>query len=189
MLFRSFEVVLVGLSGMNYQHYFIPMVPAYLVLSAALMMDIWRWSSRRFLLSARRLAIGTGFFLLLMSLPVFSILGENYESRNPSAMTKTGDFLWENMFPEDKVLIWGGSAAPYLLSGRRAPSRYFIVKSLYDFSARMGTERWETFLTEVRADPPRWVVFIPDQRMARVPFNDEGFCAADSARVPGEKSI
>lgn len=181
-----FEVVSAGLSGMNYQHYFIPMVPAYLVLIAALMTDIWRWSCGRFLLSARRLAIGTGFFLLLMSLPVFPILGENYASRNPSAMTKTGDFLRENTDVEDKVLIWGGSAAPYLLSGRRAPSRYFIVKSLYDFSARMGTGRWETFLTEVRADPPKWIVFIPDQRMARVPFNEEGFCAADLATVPGE---
>lgn len=180
------EVFLAGLSGMNYQHYFIPLMLSYSILIAAGMTWAWSWLSARIPKMERFAAPVLTLLVLAASLPMARMIAETYQARNPSAMTRTGDFLREATDPDDRVMIWGGSAAPYLLADRISPSRFFIVKSLYDFAAEVGESRWEIFLSEMAANPPKFIVYIPDGRMGHVPLDAEGFCAPDIAVIPGE---
>lgn len=180
------EVFLSGLSGMNYQHYFIPLMLSYSILIAAGLERLAGWFSVRFPKARHLAAPGLMLLVLAASLPMARMIAVSYTERHPSAMTKTGDFLRAQSQLDDRVMIWGGSAAPYLLAERVSPSRFFIVKSLYDFAAEVGDSRWDTFLSEMAANPPKFIVYIPDGRMGRVPLDAQGFCAPGIAVIPGE---
>lgn len=185
------ENVLAGLSGMNYQHYFIPMLVTYAVLIVALLDAVLN----RLMARLKTGRVGTvthlivSVMLVVSALPVFPMIADSYTRRNPSVITKTNDFLRENTGPDDRIFLWGRGLAPYTMVNRRSPSRYFVVKSLYDFAETVGTDRWTRFLDDIRATPPKYIIYMRDSMMPPVTFDETGFCGKDLNPRPGEDAV
>lgn len=186
-----FEIFLAGLSGMNYQHYFMPMAPAYLVLIGALTERTANRFQARTNVSPRKVLIGTLGLLALGSAPMIPVLKANYAPRNPSALTKTADFLRENSAPDEKAYLWAANNAPLVLSRRFSPTEFFFTKWLYMMrSGAIQDAIWAEMLRDFENDPPKFVIMVPEIRAApRVPYNEDGFCTPNLTTVPGERRI
>ncbi|MBR6089114.1 MAG: glycosyltransferase family 39 protein, partial [Anaerolineaceae bacterium] len=121
------ELFFAGLSGMNYQHYFILcLTPAFILLCDAL-------ESLTCLIYRKKWLIRTGIVILLCAgtLPLIRVFRDNYMYRTPSSYTKTRDYLLETTDPEQPILVWGSRTAIYVMSGRYAPTAYFNERPLY----------------------------------------------------------
>jgi len=168
------ELILAGLSGMNYQHYFILCVPSACILAA------WLGDSMLRQLSVRMKPVAASLVVLAVfwigSAPMANVYRRNYEPRMPSAATKTADFLNSNTDDGDLVQLWGGVLAPYVMSERSSPSRFFNVRPLYLFPGYMQEEQWGTFLADLKNSPPKFIVYMNDRFLAQVPYNSNGFC-------------
>lgn len=186
-----FEILLAGLSGMNYQHYFMPMIPAYLVLISAIVDRITSWIQQRRAISSRPLTIAVIVSLLLASAPMIPILSANYTPRNPSALTKTADFLRENTAPDEKAYLWAANNAPLVMSRRFSPTRFFFTKWLYGTAnGAVQDAIWAEMLRDFENDPPKFVIMVPEIRaVPRVPYDDSGFCAPNLTAISGEQRI
>ncbi len=171
------ELFLAGISGMNYQHYFILCIPPLTVLIAALVQrcDAFlrtRWRSGL----TTVLTIG---LLIAASFPLIPLFRESYLPRNPSVYTKAADFLRENSEPDDPVQIWGGGLAAYVMAERSAPTRFFNVRPLYLFPGWMQEAQWAQFLSDLIKNPPKYILYTNESYMAEIPFaEDDGFCTA-----------
>ena len=165
------ELVLVGLSGMNYQHYFILCIPPVIVLLCAPLSRLFdRIESRKALFRAAMILI-----LCAGSLPLFKFYRENYEPRSPSAYTKTRDHLLAETDPDQPILVWGSRSAIYVMSERYAPTAYFNERPLYLFPGDVRASQWEELLRDLQTDPPQAVVYTHDSAL---PFieNDASGC-------------
>ena len=175
VLWLPAELLLAGLSGMNYQHYFILAVAPACILAAWLGDSLKKIIVRRYSSAAGFLFVGVLF--LGGSAPMIEIYQQNYQPRLPSANTKTAEFLRENTTEDAAVLLWGGSLAPYVMAGRSAPSRYFNVRPLYLFPDFMQDQQWALFLSDLQHSPPAVIIYMNDSFLAQVPYDSAGFCA------------
>ncbi len=146
------ELVFAGLSGMNYQHYFILCIPAACVLLTA----------GTEMLSGKLPKWALCVLLIAGTLPLIRLYRENYAPRFPSAYTKARDYLLENTAPEDPVLVWGSRSAIYVMSERSAPTSYFNERPLYLFADKVETRQWDRFLSDLQADPPLKIIYTHD---------------------------
>lgn len=169
------ELLLAGLSGMNYQHYFILCFPPVCVLVIWLGMRIYDFLNTN-------MKTQTAVFLVILlfivtSIPIVSLYRENYNPRMPSVYTKTADFLKENTNKTDPVIIWGGGLASYVLAERSAPTRFFNVRPLYLFPGYVQEKQWSQFLYDLKQNPPRFIIYTNESYLAKIPFSDSGFCS------------
>lgn len=168
------ELILAGLSGMNYQHYFILCVPPACILAA------WLGNLMLRQFSAYMKPIVASLIVLAVfwigSSPMLDVYRGNYEPRLPSAATKTANFLKSNTDDGDFVQLWGSVLAPYVMSDRSSPSRFFNVRPLYLFPGYMQAEQWEIFSADLKNDPPKFIIYMNDRFLAHVPYNSNGFC-------------
>ncbi len=161
------ELVFAGLSGMNYQHYFILCIPPVIILLCYVLASL----ARR--ISVRGTVFRTAAVLLLCaaSLPLIPLYRDNYAPRAPSAYTKVRDYLVEETVPEKPVLVWGSRSAVYVMSGRYAPTAYFNERPLYLFPGEVRGAQWEELLRDMQNDPPQVIVYTHDSAL---PFIEEG---------------
>lgn len=169
------ELFLAGLSGMNYQHYFILCFPPVCMLIVWLGMQIFDFLKKY---TKNRTAV---FLVILLcavaSIPIVPLFRENYKPRMPSVYTKTADFLRENTKKNDPVFIWGGGLASYVLAERSAPTLFFNVRPLYLFPGYIQKEQWTQFLHDMEKEPPKFIIYTNETYLASVPFSSTGFCS------------
>ena len=152
------ELLFAGLSGMNYQHYFILCINPVIVLLCELITALTqRLSYKKWLIQSCVVTL-----LFLFSLPLSRFFRENYTHRTPSSYTKTRDFLLENTVPDQSILVWGSRSAIYVMSERYAPTAYFNERPLYLFPDNIKTAQWEELLSDLQKDPPQVVVYTHD---------------------------
>lgn len=171
------ELLMAGISGMNYQHYFILCVPPAAIIAAYFgrrMNALLTIGMRR-----SRAILATSLYLIVAAASLLPLFREAYQPRNPSAMTKAAAFLRENSLESDPIQLWGGSVAPYVLSDRSSSSRYFNVRPLYLISGYLQTEQWAQFLSGLQAAPPKFIIYMHDRFINRVPKISDGFCRAE----------
>ncbi|NMA13417.1 MAG: hypothetical protein GX933_09595 [Chloroflexi bacterium] len=176
LIWLPVELAMAGISGMNYQHYFILCIPPACILAAFLaqsLKEIFGIGMR----STRAMA-AVSLLLITSSLPLSPLFRESYQTRNPSAMTKTADFLIENTNENDPIQLWGGSVAPYVMTNRSSPSRYFNVRPLYLISGYLQEEQWKQFLSDLMVSPPEYIIYMHDRFINPVPKIANGFCLA-----------
>ena len=161
------ELILAGLSGMNYQHYFILCIPPVIVLLCALISGL----SERAENHRRLFRLITILTLCAASLPLVSLYRENYTPRAPSAYTKSRDWLLEETIPTRPILVWGSRSAVYVMSERYAPTAYFNERPLYLFPGDVRSSQWEELLHDLQADPPQAVIYTHDSAL---PFIESG---------------
>ena len=171
------ELILAGLSGMNYQHYFILSIPPVIVLlCAALALLSFRITRRRALFQTVMLLI-----LCAASLPLIRQYRENYTPRAPSAYTKSRDWLLERTDPDQPILVWGSRSAIYVMSGRYAPTAYFNERPLYLFPGDVRASQWEELLDDLQADPPQAVIYTHDSALPFIENDPSGCRIPDGA--------
>ena len=178
------ELVFAGLSGMNYQHYFILCIPPVCVLVC------W-FGERSFAILRIRVSdcaakLFVVVFLTICSLPLLNTYRASYEPRTPSAYTKTAAFLEENTTEEDFILVWGSRSAIYVMTERNAPTAYFNERPLYLFGDYVEAGKWDEFLDDLKRNPPKYII---DTDESHLPFigDRDGTCVIPEApdyRIP-----
>ena len=158
MIDLPIELFFAGLSGMNYQHYFILCIlPIVILLS-----EMINYLSVRLSHHTKLYQFCTITILLIFSLPLTQFFQDNYMHRMPSSYTKTRDYLLVNTVPDRSILVWGSRSAIYVMSERYAPTAYFNERPLYLFPDDIQTAQWDEFLSDLIKDPPQVIVYTHD---------------------------
>ena len=152
------ELILAGLSGMNYQHYFILCItPVIILLCYGLDSLTPRLKSYRQLI-----LLCTCVILCVFSLPLYKFFADNYMHRTPSSYTKTRDFLLTETVPDQSILVWGSRTAIYVMSERFAPTAYFNERPLYLFPDAVQEKQWNELLSDIKRDKPQVIIYTHD---------------------------
>lgn len=122
------ELVLISISGKNYRHYFITLIPAMAILIA--------WGSSRPLSSARRFsgwqtALGTLLLAGFIFTPSIQNLLVMAQPTGEVTITETVQTIKHETQPGDYVLIWGSQSVVNFLADRPAPTRFVHQKALF----------------------------------------------------------
>lgn len=158
------EIGLSSLSGNNFAHYFMMLLPATTILIAFAAYALPRLANP---------AAGKAMpfvWLGLLMLPVFAPgiyeTSDRIGPRGDRQIEAVVEYVIANTQPEDKVLQWGIAAQINPMSGRDTPTRYFFTDPLF-VEGYSGRQHSETLLRELQAAPP---VLIVDQGMVNLPL-------------------
>lgn len=154
------EVMLTGVSGRGYRHYYEAWLPVIAILVAFFV--TWVLAQRDGESGgASSLRTGKLYLALLVAMLLLPILTMTTKVMlnfgNVSLIGRTSAYVASSTQPGDYVLVWGIEPAINFLSQRRAPSRYIFQHPLF-------TPGYETpamvkqFLADLEARPPALVV-------------------------------
>jgi hypothetical protein len=156
------ETMFSGLSGRNYEHYFINWLPFVAFASALLILralpKFVEWTQKRTL-------VFLFIFAAVFGLYFNDVPGEFWKSIHPllfdrSVPTQHVDLVAEyvnvNTTSDQTVLVWGGQAGINFLSQRDSPTRYLFYP-LY-VPSNMTDQMSEDFYKTLVAHPPTLVV-------------------------------
>ncbi len=157
------------LTGQNFPHYFMPLLPALVILFAygvyLLVQPLEVGGS-----ATRRRGWLAGAWLAALMLPVFvpgiQMTFQQLHPRGDRQVEDTAAYLAANTLPGEPVLQWGIMSSVYILSNRSAPTRYFTTNPLF-FDGYSGEWQTSRLLADLRARPP---VVIVDTMMVRLPL-------------------
>lgn len=149
------EFALSALSGSNYRHYFMPMLPSMTVLVG--FFTGWVLSSTR---QAGKNRLGW-VWAVSLSIPLvvsgaLQTADQVYPTRD-RAVSEAVAYVSQLTAPEERVLVWGGYPMVYTTSRRQAPSRFFYVKHLFDGSPA-GEAYAAEFLRDLQLTPPALIL-------------------------------
>jgi 4-amino-4-deoxy-L-arabinose transferase-like glycosyltransferase len=168
-----------SLSGNNFAHYFMALLPSLTLLNAFLIHSLLRVFGRA---QGRQLAYLWLFVLLVpLSGPGIAETEKLISPRRDPQLEAAVAYVAEHTQPGDFVLQWGFVPQVNLLTGRDAPTRYFFTDPLFvdGYSGRTQTGE---LLRDLQARPP---VLIVDQKIPRLPLiqpRDPGQC--DTVKDP-----
>ena len=152
------ELILAGLSGMNYQHYFILCItPAIIPAAYVLKVLTEKVPSKRWYIKPT-----VCLTLCAASFPLVRCFSDNYMPRTPSSYTKTRDYLLSETDPDRSILVWGSRTAIYVMSERYAPTAYFNERPLYLFPGEIQESQWHELLNDLIKDPPQVIIYTHD---------------------------
>ncbi|MDP9003620.1 MAG: glycosyltransferase family 39 protein [Verrucomicrobiota bacterium] len=149
-----------------YPHYYIQLVPPLALLAAPLYMQLWRGRTDK----ARRWMLPVLSAWLAIVVIGFSISHWLFLARHREPL-ETARYLLEHSRPNDRVFIWGRSAADVYLHARRRPAcRYVLTFPLTGFvfggelpgrdtRDRIVPGAWSNLEADFRQHPP---VYIAD---------------------------
>lgn len=126
------EVLLSGLSGRNYEHYFINWLP-FVAFSSALFLarvlpQLFNWPSKQAFLAL------TGIIIIL-AISFQNVPGDYFISIQPFLSSQLKDaqyndpvaeYIIKSTTPEQGVLVWGGQAGINFMSHRDSPVAYLF---------------------------------------------------------------
>ena len=161
LILLPLEVAGASLSGFDFAHYFLTILPVITLLLAFLIWLILKQDLIAPAMLTVALLLGASYFTLPLS--NFARLAEKYTA--DSLIVEDRESLVaarvrEETEPGDNVLVWGKAARIYLLADRNAPTRYFyhhpLVKPHYTTESMR-----DKFLLDLKNDMP---VLIIDSR-------------------------
>lgn len=162
------ELILAGLSGMNYQHYFILCIsPVIILLCYALHLLTGQLLPQKWLIKP-----GLIIVLCIASLPLVRCFSDNYMHRTPSSYTKVRDYLLNDTLPDQSILVWGSRSAIYVMSERYAPTAYFNERPLYLFPDAVQAKQWNELLSDLQKDSPQVVIYTHDTALPFIESNE-----------------
>ena len=152
------ELMLTGLSGQSFAHYFLALIPVACVLSAfavGQLLDALR---------GRLPWVPIALFAVTASVYVTSLHRDPHDPAALKGQRRTVEQIQQLSQEGDPILIWGVTSWPYLAADRVAPTRHFCAICLLQGNKRK--ERTEEFTADVIANPP---VLVVDMRDASLP--------------------
>lgn len=173
------EIAFVALSGRNFGHYFLTLLPAISVAIAYLFMELQGGFQRRSdagIWFPVLIAVIAGL-LLAWGIDVFSKESPRKAHIEDLFQRSLGGEYWtdeleryviENSAPDDLVLAWGYNPGLHFLADRDAPTRYLFHAQLLTPGAS-GQHRFEQFMVDIENNPPILIVAQPESVHA-VPY-------------------
>lgn len=155
------EVVLSGLSGRNYAHYFISWLP-WMALAFALPFGHVVRTMRAWGRASQVLAIMAGLTIAVGGMrDTMSEYGATFSKLfKEDALVQRREVLAEyvnaHTAPGDTVLVWGGGAGLNFLSRRDSPSAYFTYGILS--ASPITRDLSAAFYTDILERPPALIV-------------------------------
>ena len=150
------ELLLTGISGFEYRHYFMTLLPVSAILAAQAFQTLLAY----FRSSPGPRWVPVGVTVALAG-AVIGIQAVDYYQlvqifRYP-AQQNIAAYIQANSSPQDSVLLWGAEAGINFLSHRRSPTRY-----VYQYPLRMPgyttPQMVEEFLLELQHGQPRLII-------------------------------
>ena len=160
------ELSLAATSGRNFPQYFTPLFAPLSFLAAVLSWAIADRRAGRAPPPRRRLPLDPVVVALAAAIAGYASLTTVQQWRQntlPQArdaqVARTVAYVHDHTSPGEAILVWGHAADLYLLSGRRAASRFIYPLPLltpgYADSALVAT-----FMRELRATPPALIIDV-----------------------------
>ncbi|GAP05295.1 4-amino-4-deoxy-L-arabinose transferase [Anaerolinea thermolimosa] len=170
------ELGLSSLSGNNFRHYFMALLPALTLLTGFL---VW-WLARPSKGENSNLIRKTWVVVFMIPLLLTGVLNniDKITVQQDKTLTEVIEYVKQHTDPEDYVLQWGNLPMINVVSGRKAPSRFFFIDPLFlpNYTNEFHTG---TFLAELQAHPPQLII---DSRPLIQPLFYE-YNAADCSKL------
>lgn len=173
LLALPFQMVSIGISGKNFGHYFLEIMPALALLASA---GVAVLSSKSFLQSLHngrlRTALQAGLALALLALAALWLKGLNARElinldrlsstvQNPDLwdypFNDLEQYIVDNSQADESVLIWATHPDFNFVTGRRSPTRYIFPLHVLTPTPK-GESGFPELLAELAADPPRLII-------------------------------
>jgi hypothetical protein len=152
------EIAAVSLSGRDYPHYVLPLLPTFSVLAALFLVELEGFGNTNMAKRALALALVMG----LCPFALASYLGEASHSLEAPApeYVQIIRFIQRATNPKDKIIVIGGPAAAYVTySTQRLPaSRYVYQYSLTDAANPAASDQRRQFLCDLVSNRPAVIV-------------------------------
>jgi hypothetical protein len=152
------EIAAVSLSGRDYPHYILPLLPTLLVLAACFLAELEGFASPNM---ARR-ALAFALLIGLCPFALASYLGEAAHSLEAPApeYVQIIRFIQRATNPADKIIVIGGVEAAYLTYGaHRLPASRFVYQySLIDVNNPSAGEQRRQFMCDLAQNRPAVIV-------------------------------
>ena len=177
LLLLPIDIVFIALSGRNYGHYYLSILPAFALHSAGFLKHLT--SSRRTgaRLSPQQISTLalTTFVLLAWLLDIFGWVIP--DSEHLRAIDRIGEmdglvmeeidrFVLESTQPDEYVLAWGYELRINVLTGRPTPSKYIYAYPLLVESG-MDEEEFNRFFEDIGRHPPAIILFRQGDALAK----------------------
>ena len=160
------EVALIALSGFQWLHYYLAILPVSTVLIAFLVRFMTEQRLAAPTLVSAVLLLGTLYYLV----PYRHVVGlfDKYSDVGGIIMSVTSDpvadRIHEETSPDDSILVWGAEPQIYSLSHRDAPTRFFYQYPLIKPGYANQTNRDE-FINDVIDHRPAIIVDSKNWRL------------------------
>lgn len=158
------EMFLSSLSGRAYNHYFISWLPILGLLCA---FTFYFYGKRMAsVLSSRSIGLTYAFLIVVLLIGSWSSLKPYFETATlgisgkklPEQRDPVAIYVQEHTNPNDKVLVWGAQAGINFVSGREAPTPYFLYPLF--IPSPITIPMADKFLEDIRENPPALVVDV-----------------------------
>jgi 4-amino-4-deoxy-L-arabinose transferase-like glycosyltransferase len=156
LLALPLELILVGMSGKAYKHYYMALLPIFSIFAA---LAFWFLLTRLSALPSGKKA-GRFFTVAVIIILLFAPAADYYQltkSYNDPSDSQVSDRIQEVASEEDTVLIWGAEAGTNFTSRRPSPSRYVYQYPLYT-EGYANQQKIEEFLTEIVENQPKLII-------------------------------
>jgi 4-amino-4-deoxy-L-arabinose transferase-like glycosyltransferase len=164
------QLIMISLSGFNFGHYYMSLLPSATVLCAFLFWSLFSNSNRvQALIWTSALAIPIIWF------GVSAIMKKTHFNEDKT-IKAVAAYVQSVTQPGDPVFFWSNTAPLYLESERFSPSIYFFTDPLF---LRGYTNRQQTgpFLEQLQASPPKMLVVAPNPYHPFVYLGDATQCS------------
>ncbi|MBE0700004.1 MAG: hypothetical protein IH586_24015 [Anaerolineaceae bacterium] len=158
------ELILTSLSGNNFSHYFIALLPSLAILIAFLIgsvLELIRPAGGNFI----KYAWAIVFVIPLFSQGIYETL-DRIGPRGDRQIEQIAAYVIANTEPQDLIYQWGIIPSVHLMTGRDSPTGFFFPDPLF-VDGYSGRTQTELLLQDFKAKPP---VLIIDEGIPRLPL-------------------
>jgi hypothetical protein len=177
------EILLVSISGKDYRHYFMSLLPGFTIFIGYCGYFIFN-RVKIFRNDQTQLLLCDFLFILLGLQGLFFVI-KMYRQKPEIPITQTVQYIERYTQPEDTVLIWGSQSTINFLSERRSPTRFVHQKPLYQ-AGYTSPALIDEFLSKLEAAPPEMIIDTYHPSTPFVVVNDAGKCSYPQKRNPQE---
>jgi hypothetical protein len=180
------EILLISLSGKNYHHYLLTMLPGATLLTGYLCTTLLQWT-----VSKKALTLAYGLYPVLLAAMIIAGTSKTidaYYQPEEIPITKAVEYIREQTTEKDTVVMWGSQTVVNFLSGRNAPSRFVHQKPLFRpgyATPQIAAE----FLQDLTTRRPRLIV---NTHLPSTPFihiDNAGNCAIPTGIPDGMPEV
>jgi|GEM_PF-943196 len=177
------EILLISISGKDYRHYFMSLIPGFTIFIGYC--GNWIFCRLKIFQKDRNQLLFSDFLFLLMSLQGILFVIKFYQQKPEVPITQAVQYIERNTQPNDAVLIWGSQSTINFLSERKSPTRFVHQKPLYQAGYTSPT-LIEEFLSKLETAPPEMIIDTYHPSTPFVAVDDAGNCSYPPKRHPQE---
>ena len=147
------QLLLVSLSGNNFGHYYMSLLPSLTILIAFAGWNILNLTQQNKTMQYTWLTILT---IILLTPGLVESMQKIHISRDRQSAA-IADFVINQTEPGDKIFYWGNRVSVYNLSGTTSPSRYFFTDPLF-LKGYTDKAQIDVFYQDLVNQPPKLIL-------------------------------